>query len=84
MPLIRFLTFKRRAKLVSTIILLGEIMPFYSYCIKRRLLYIIITALSSHQPSSCTKCTQVNMWVSYNIHLVFNAECTFLAYLINF
>ena len=56
MPPIKSLAFKRRAKLVSTIILLGEIMPSYSYCIKRRLLYIIIAAPSSRQPFFCAKC----------------------------
>ena len=57
MPLIRSLAFKCWAKLISTIILLGEIMPFYSCCVKRRLLYIIIIALSNYQPSSYAKYT---------------------------
>ena len=48
MPPISSLAFERRAKLISTIILLGEIMPFYSCYIKRRLLYIIIAALFSY------------------------------------
>ena len=84
MPPIRSSVFKRRAKLVSTIILLGEIMPSCSRYIKRRLLYIIITALSSHQPSSYTKCTWANMQASYNIYLVFNAKYIFLVRLVNF
>ena len=45
MPFIRFLASEYRAKLISIIILLGEIMPFYSCYIKRRLLYIAIAAL---------------------------------------
>ena len=48
MPFIRSSASKRWAKLVSTIILLGEIMPSCSYYIKRRLLYIAIAALSSY------------------------------------
>ena len=48
MPLIRSLAFKRSVKLISTIILLGKIMPSYSHYIKRRLLYITITAPSSY------------------------------------
>ena len=61
MPFIRSSASERWAKLVSTIILLGEIMPSCLYYIKRRLLYIILTALFSHQPSFYTKCTQANM-----------------------
>ena len=57
MPFIRFLASKHRAKLVSIIILLGEIMPSYSYYIKRRLLYITIAALFSYQPSFYAECT---------------------------
>ena len=83
MPFIKSLASKRWAKLVSTIILLGKIMPSYSRYIKRRLLYVAIIALFSCQPSSCAKCTQVNIRVSCNIHLVSNAEYIFFARLIN-
>ena len=84
MPFIRSLAFKHWAKLVSTIILFGKIMPSYSCYVKRRLLCIIIIALFNCQPSSCTKCTRVNMRASCDIYLVSDAEYTFLAYLINF
>ena len=47
MPLIRFIAFKHYTLLVLTIILFSEIMPFYSCYIKKKLLYIIIAALSS-------------------------------------
>ena len=57
MPLIRSLAFKRRAKLIFTIILLGEIMPSYFYYIERKLLYIIITALFGCQSSFYAKYT---------------------------
>ena len=57
MPPIRSLAFKYWVKLISTIILLGKIMPSYSCCVKRRLSYITIAALFSRQPFSCAKCT---------------------------
>ena len=84
MPFIRSLAFKCWAKLIFTIILLSEIMPSYFCYIKRRLLYIIIAALFSHQFFFYTKCAQANIWASYNIHSVLDAERIFLAYLINF
>ena len=84
MPFIRSSAFKRWAKLVSTIILLGEIMPSYSRCIKRRLLCVVIAALSSRQSSFYAKYIQANIRSFCNIYLVFNAEYIFLAYLINF
>ena len=45
MPFIRFLASKRRAYIVAVIFLLGEIMPTYSYCVLKGLVYIIIIAL---------------------------------------
>ena len=48
MPSIRFLVFKHRALLILTIISLSEIMPLYSRCVKKELLYITIAAPSSH------------------------------------
>ena len=47
MPFIRSLAFKHRARIVKTIVLLSKIMPSYSYCVEKKLLYIAITALSS-------------------------------------
>ena len=44
MPSIRSLAFKYYIKLISIIVLLGETMPSYLCYIKRKLLYIIITA----------------------------------------
>ena len=47
---IRFLAFKRLTyyfKLVAIILLLGEIMPTYSYYIEKGLVYITIIALFS-------------------------------------
>ena len=47
MPPIRFLASKRRAYIVAVILLLGEIIPIYSYCAKK-LVYIIIVAPFNH------------------------------------
>ena len=50
MPFIRSLVFKRTAyyfKLVAVIFLLSKIIPTYSYCIEKGLVYIIIIALLS-------------------------------------
>ena len=44
------------AYIVVLILLLGKIMPSYSYYKEKKLVYIAITALSSRQPSSYTKC----------------------------
>ena len=50
MPSIKSLVFKHAAyyfKLVAVILLLNKIIPIYSCYIKKELVYIIITALSS-------------------------------------
>ena len=82
-PFIKSLASKYWAKLISTIILLGEIMPSYFYCIKRRLLYIAIMALFSYQFSFYAKCTRANIWAFYNIYLVSNIKCIFFTRLTN-
>ena len=74
MPLIRFLVSKYRTYIVLVILLLSEIMPTYSYYIKKKLVYIIIIALFSHQPSSYIKCIKLNIYSSYNVKLVFNTK----------
>ena len=48
MPFIRFIASKHRAHIVAVILLLGEIMPIYSYCILKGLVYIMITALFNY------------------------------------
>ena len=77
---IESLTSKRRAYIVAVILLLSEIMPTYSYCVLKGLVYIIIIAPLSHQPFSYIKYTKLNMHLSYNIRLVSNVKCTFLIY----
>ena len=78
MPSIRSLVFKRTAyyfKLVTVILLLGKIMPTYSYCIEKGLVYIIIIASLGHQPSFYTKCTKLNIYSSCDVKLVSNTKC---------
>ena len=78
MPLIRFLVSEHRACVVAVILLLGKIMPTYSYCVLKGLVYIIIIALLGRQPFSYIKCIKLNMRLSYNVRLVFNTKCIFL------
>ena len=75
MPLIRSLASKRRAYIVLVILLFGEIMPTYSRCTEKKLVYIIIVALSSCQPSFYFKYTKLNIYLSYNIRLILDAKC---------
>ena len=75
MPPIRSLASKCRAYTITVILLFGEIMPSYSHYTEKKLVYIIITAPFSRQPSSYIKCTKLNMRLFCNIKLVSNAEC---------
>ena len=51
-------------------------MPSRFYYLKTGLVYIVITVLSSRQLSTYSKYIKVNMRLSYNIYLVFNAKYT--------
>ena len=75
MPPIRSLVSECCAYIVSVILLLSEIMPSYSHYKKKKLVYIIITALSSCQPSFCSKYIKSNIYLSYNIKSVSNTKC---------
>ena len=75
MPFIKSLVFTCCAKLMAAILLLSEIMPSCSCYKEKKLVYIIITALFSRQPSFYIKCTKLNIYSSCNIRLVSNAEC---------
>ena len=80
MPFIRPSASKRLIycfKLVAVIFLLGEIIPTYSYYMEKGLVYIIIIALLGHQSSFYIKCTKLNIYLSCNVRLVFNAKCIF-------
>ena len=74
MPPIRSSASKCCAYIIAVILLLGEIIPSYSRYKEKKLVYIIIIALFSHQPSSCIKCTKLNMHLSCNVKLVSNAK----------
>ena len=74
MLFIRFLASKCRACTIAVILLFGKIMPIYSYCTEKKLVYITIIALFGHQPSFYIKCTKLNMCLSYNVRLVSDAK----------
>jgi hypothetical protein len=61
MPPIRSSISNYYNRLVTTILSLGVVIPSYSRYIEKKLVYIIIAALSSRQPSSYTKYTRVNI-----------------------
>ena len=81
MSFIRSLASKRRAHAVAVIFLLGEIMPSYSYCKEKKLVYIIIIVPFGRQPSSYFKCTKSNIYLSCNIRSVSDVEYLYLIYL---
>ena len=78
MPFIKSLASKRRAYIVAVIFLFSKIMPTYSYCVLKGLVYIIIMAPLGRQPSFYTKCTKSNIRSSCDIKLVSNAKYTCL------
>ena len=75
MPFIRSSASKRRAYIVAVIFLLSEIIPSCSRCEEKKLVYVIIIAPFSRQPSSYIECTKLNIYLSYNIRSVSDAEC---------
>ena len=77
MPLIRSLASVRYVLLAASISLDSEIMSPYSHYIKKGLVYIIITALSSHQFSSYSKYTKANTRSLCDVRLVFTNKYTF-------
>ena len=81
MPSIRSLVSKCCAHVVAVIFLLSEIMPSYSYCEEKKLVYIIIIAPSSCQPFSCFKCIKLNIHLSCNIKLMSNAKYLYFIHL---
>ena len=70
MPPIRSLASKCYTYTVAVILLLGKIIPSYSYCKEKKLVYIIIIAPFSHQPSFYIECTKLNMRLFCNIKSV--------------
>jgi len=69
------------AYIVAFILSSGEVILLYSRCAKEELVYVVIAALSSRQPSSCSEYTSVNMQSSCNICSVSNAKYIFYIYL---
>ena len=65
--------------MVTLILLLSVIMPIYFYYTEKKLVYIIIAAPFSHQPSLYSKYIKLNMCSSYNIRLVTNTKYIFLS-----
>ena len=80
MPFIRSLISKRRAYIVTIILLLSKIIPTYSRCVLKGLVYIIIIAPLNCQFSFYTKCTKLNMRLSCNVKLVSNTKYMFFIY----
>ena len=80
MPFIRFSVSKRCALLTTSISLDGEIISPYSCCVKKGLIYIIITNFFSRQFSSYTKCTKLNTCTLCDVCLVSLNKYTFLYY----
>ena len=81
MPFIRSLAFKRRAYIVAVILLLSEIMPTYSCCVLKGLVYIIIIAFLGCQPFFYAKYIKLNMRLSCDVKSV---SITKYAYLMRF
>ena len=77
MPLIRSLVSVRCILLTASISLNSKIISPYSYYAKKGLVYIIITAFFSCQPSSYFKCTKANTYSLYNMRLVSTNKYTF-------
>ena len=67
MPSVRSTVFKHYAYIAAVIFLLSKIMPFCSCYADKELVYIIIIASFSHQPSSYIKCTKLNIYLSCNV-----------------
>ena len=79
MPLIRSLASKRHTYIIKVILLLSEIIPSYSCYKEKKLVYIIIVALFSRQPSFYFKYTKLNIYLSCNIRSVSDTKCIFIS-----
>ena len=70
MPAIRLIVFKYCTLFASSIALNGEIISPCFCCMKKGLVYIIITEPFSCQPSFYSKYTKLNTYVLCNMRLV--------------
>jgi hypothetical protein len=59
---------------MAVILLLSKIMPTYSCYAEKGLVYIIIITLFSQQSFFCSKCIKLNIYLSYNIYSMSDAE----------
>ena len=73
-PFIKSLVSKCCTYTVAVILLFSKIMPSYSHCKEKKLVYITIAAPFSHQPSFCIACIKSNMHLSCNVRSVSDAE----------
>ena len=80
MPAVRLTVFKHYAFLISSIALNGEIISPCSYYLKKGLVCVIITNLSSYQLFSYSKCTKLNTYALYNVRSVLFNKYAFLTY----
>ena len=78
MPFIRSLVSKRRTHIVAVILSLSKIMPTYSHCVLKGLVYVIIIAPLGRQPSSYAKYTKLNIYLSYDVKSVSNTKYIYL------
>ena len=77
MPFVRSLISIYCILLAISISLNSKIISPYSHYIKIGLVYIIIIALFSCQPSSCSKYTKANTHLLYNVRSVSTNKYTF-------
>ena len=84
MPPIRSLVFACYILLAISISLDSEIISPCSYYIKKKLVYIVIAAPFSHQPSFYFKYIKANIYSLYNVHLVSINKYMFLIFIILF
>ena len=70
MPSIRSSASAYYTKLIAIIFSLSKIIPSYSCYKEKKLVYIIIAAPFSYQPSSYIKYTKLNIYLSYNVRSV--------------
>ena len=74
MPPIRSSASNYYTRVVLTILSLGKVISTYSYCAKKKLVYVIIASPSSRQPSSYTKYIKANIRSSYNVCSISNTK----------
>ena len=78
MPFIKSSVSKRCTYIVAIIFSLSKIIPIYSCCVLKGLVYIAIIAPLGHQPFFYAKCTKLNIRSSCNIRSVSNAKYIYL------